>query len=109
MDRILVVATDFPYPPRHGAAVDMWNRILSLKELGFALDLITTVRTHPRREDVEAVQRIVEHLWVLERSRGISAALSLTPFQVRSRKALQDIALTESYEAVLLESEYMAP
>jgi glycosyltransferase involved in cell wall biosynthesis len=55
------------------------------------------------------VQGIVNHMWIMERSRGISAALSLVPFQVRSREALQHIPLTEKYEAVLLKSDYVAP
>src|SRR6266404_2383297 len=109
MDRILVVANDYPYPPHHGAAVDMWNRILSLKRLGFGLDLIATVRSYPKQEYIDAVRAIVEHLWIIERNRGIYAALSLSPFQVRSRRALQNIVLTETYEAVLLQSEYVAP
>ncbi len=109
MDRILVVASDYPYPPHHGSAVDIWNRMLSLKQLGFSLDLIATVRSSPRQEDIDAVRAVVEHLWIVERSRGISSALGLAPFQVRSRKGLQNIALTEAYEAVLLESEYVAP
>jgi polysaccharide biosynthesis protein PslH len=109
MDRILVVASDFPYPPHHGAAVDMWSRILSLKRLGFTLDLIATVRSHPKQEDMDVVRAFVEQLWIVERDRGISAALALTPFQVRSRAALKNVALTEAYDVALLESEYVAP
>jgi len=109
MDRILVVASEYPYPPHHGSAVYTWNLILSLKQLGFALDLIATVRSRPQQEDVDAIQGIVEHMWIMERNRGISAALSLAPFQVRSRKALQHIPLTEAYQAVVLKSDYVAP
>ena len=109
MKRILLVANDFPYPPHHGDAVHTWSLILGLRQLGFALDLIATVRNRPKEDDINAVQRFVERLYIVERSRGFSAALSLTPFQVRSRDALQDVALSQSYEVVLMKSDYVAP
>src|SRR6516162_2120093 len=108
MGRILVVASDYPYPPNHGSAVHTWSLILGLRELGFAVDLIVTVRSRPSREHIDAVQAIVEQMWVIERKRVISAALSLIPFQVRSREALQNVALSTKYEAVLLKSDYVA-
>ena len=109
MGRILIVANDFPFPPHHGAALDMWNRILSLKRLGFRLDLIATVRSEIKRECLDAVGAVVESLQVVRRNRGIASALALAPFQVRSRVALRAVPLVEAYDAVLLESEYVAP
>src|SRR6266446_3212532 len=109
MERILFVANDYPFPPHDGGSVDTWNLILSLKELGFALDLIATVRSRPRQEFIDAMQGIVERLCIIERDRSISSALSLAPFQIRSRKALRNIGLTERYEAVLLKTEFVAP
>lgn len=109
MGRILFVANDYPYPPHHGAAVDTWNLILTMKQLGFGLDLIATVRTRPRQEYVDEVQKTVEHSRIIERDRSIFAALSLSPFQICSRKGLRSVPLTNRYEAVLLKSEYVAP
>jgi polysaccharide biosynthesis protein PslH len=109
MGRILIVANDFPYPPHHGAAVDMWNRILSLKQLGFRLGLVATVREDPKSENIDAVRAVVDDLWVVRRNRSITSALSLVPFQVRSRMALRTVPIMGAYEAVLLESEYVAP
>lgn len=109
MARVLVVAFDFPYPPHHGAAVDMWNRIVSLKRLGFSLDLVATVRKEPKQEHIDAVQAVVERVWIVRRNRRVSSVLSLVPFQVRSRMALQNVPLSGSYEAVVLESEYVSP
>ncbi len=109
MDRILVVASDYPYPPHHGSAVHTWSLLLSLKQLGYALDLIATVRSRPKQEHVDVVKEIVEHMWIIERNRGISAALSSVPFQVRSRKALRHVPLRKPYEAVVLKSDYVAP
>jgi len=107
--RVLVVAFDFPYPPHHGAAVDMWNRIVSLKRLGFSLDLVATVRREPKQEHIDAVQAVVERVWIVRRNRRVSSVLSLVPFQVRSRMALQTVPLSGAYEAVVLESEYVSP
>lgn len=109
MGRILIVANDFPYPPHHGAAVDIWGRILSLKRLGFTLDFIATVKSRPTQADLDAVQAVVSRLWILERDVRLSAALVLDPFQVRSRHALKKITLAEQYDAVLLESEHVGP
>jgi len=55
------------------------------------------------------VRGIVEHLFIIERGRSISAMISLTPFHVRSREGLQSIALSETYAVVLLKSDYVAP
>ena len=50
MKRILVVANDFPYPPDHGAAVDMWDRILTLEEMGYSIDLLASAREMPSKD-----------------------------------------------------------
>jgi glycosyltransferase involved in cell wall biosynthesis len=109
MEPILFVANDYPYPPHHGAAVDTWNLVLGLKQLGFSLDLVATVRNQPKRADIDIVQGIVDQLWIVERNTSVSSVLSLTPFQVCSRRALQSVALKKTYSAVLLKSEYVAP
>jgi len=109
MERILFVANDFPYPPHHGDAVHTWSLIQGLKQLGFALDLIATVKSSPKQEDLNAVRRLVERLFIIERNRSVSAALSLVPFHVRSRDGLRRLALSGTYDVVLLKSDYVAP
>lgn len=108
MDRILFVASEYPYPPHHGSAVHAWSLLQSLKQLGFTVDLIATVRNRPKEEHIDAVRSIVDQLFVVERSRSISAALGLDPFQVRSRRALQSVALSKAYDIVVLKSDYVA-
>lgn len=108
MKSILVVAMDFPYPPGHGSAVDMWARVLVLKEMGYRVDLLATVNEPPGEELIQFVRSQVGNLWILPRRRGLQSALSLLPFQVRSRIDLQTIPLDQYYDAVLLESEYVA-
>jgi glycosyltransferase involved in cell wall biosynthesis len=80
-----------------------------LKQLGFSLDLVATVRRDPKQEHIDAVEAVVERLWIVRRERNITSAFSFVPFQVRSRGALQDVPFTGEYEAVLLESEYVVP
>src|SRR5208283_3255058 len=109
MARILFVANDFPYPPDHGAAVDMWNRISILKRLEFAVDLVATVKSYPTQEHINLMRRYVHDLWIVERNRGLSAVLTLDPFQVRSRSALRNVALKQFYDVVLMQTEYVAP
>jgi glycosyltransferase involved in cell wall biosynthesis len=108
MKRILMVAMDFPYPPGHGAAVDMWSRLLVLRQMGYRVDLLVTVNTIPSQDLMQIVQEHVANLWVVPRRRRLRSFLSFLPFQVRSREDLQNIHLEQTYDAVVLESEYVA-
>ena len=108
MKRILVVANDFPYPPTHGAAIDIWARILILRKMGYSIDLLASVREMPDEDRMQAVREHVRNLWVVPRRCGLRSVLSFVPFQVRSRFDLKNVALREQYDAVLLEAEYVA-
>ncbi len=108
MKRMLMVAMDFPYPPCHGAAVDMWSRLLVLRQMGYRVDLLATVNTLPSRDLMRIVREHVGHLWLVPRGRGVRSFHSFLPFQVCSRKGLQNIHLDETYDAIVLESEYVA-
>lgn len=108
MTDILVVAHFFPYPPRHGSAVDIWGQILSLTALGYTVDLIATDSKAPSEANLAAVQTKVRNVWCLQRERRYRQALTLRPFQVESRRALRAVSLTDEYEWVLLETEYVA-
>ncbi|MHB1938693.1 MAG: glycosyltransferase family 4 protein [Acidobacteriaceae bacterium] len=108
MKSILVVAMDFPYPPGHGSAVDMWTRILVLKEMGYRVDLLASVNEMPGEYLMRTVREYVGDLRIVLRRRGLRSALSFLPFQVRSRIDLQNVQLGQHYDAVVLESEYVA-
>ena len=108
MKSVLVVAMDFPYPPGHGSAVDMWTRILVLKEMGYRVDLLASVNEMPEEALMRTVRETVGSLWVVVRRRGLKSILSVVPFQVRSRIGLQNVQLGQHYDAVVLESEYVA-
>jgi glycosyltransferase involved in cell wall biosynthesis len=108
MKSILVVAMDFPYPPGHGSAVDMWTRMLVLKEMGYRVDLLATVKEMPNESLLRTVREHVGNLWIVLRRRTLGSALSSLPFQVRSRMGLQNVRLEQQYGAIVLESEYVA-
>lgn len=108
MKSILLVAMDFPYPPGHGAAVDIWTRLLVLKEMGYRVDLLATVNEMPSPDLMRTVQEHVGELWIVRRRRALRSLLSFLPFQVTSRMDLRTIQLDQPYRAIVLESEYVA-
>lgn len=109
MKRLLVVANDFPFPPTHGAAVDMWNRILILREMNYIVDLLVSVKETPSEERIQSVKNHVDNLWLVPRQGDLKAALSLIPFQVCSRMSLKDIQLDQQFDGIILEADYVAP
>lgn len=109
MKKILVVANDFPYPPAHGAAVDMWTRILILRKMGYSIDLLATVNEIPDENRMRVAKEHADQVWVVRRQRGMRSLLSLLPFQVRSRSELQRVRVGERYDGIVLEADYVAP
>jgi glycosyltransferase involved in cell wall biosynthesis len=108
MERLLIVAPDFPFPPNYGGRVDMWCRIQLLHRMGIPVDLIASVKEIPSEQQVQEVQRYVSSLTLVEREMAPVKLLSFEPFSVRSRYNLRNIPLSESYSAVILESEHVA-
>jgi polysaccharide biosynthesis protein PslH len=108
LERILLVANDFPYPPTHGAAIDMWWRIQTLKKLGYRVDVVATVKAMPPEEDIQALKAEVDQLFIVQRQRGFKSAAGVLPFQVQSRSALRTVALSNEYRAVVMEAEHVA-
>jgi glycosyltransferase involved in cell wall biosynthesis len=53
------------------------------------------------------MQTLVDKLWVVPRSRNPSALLSLKPFHYETRSGVKTVALSDDYDAVLLESEFV--
>lgn len=108
MKNILIVANDFPYPPTHGAAVDMWNRILILQKMGYSVDLLATVNDLPDDDRMRIAKEHADNVWVVARHRGVRSLLSFLPFQVHSRNNLRHIQVGKRYDAVILEADYVA-
>ena len=52
--KVLLVASDFVYPPNHGDRVDIWNRILCLNKMGFKIDLVCTIKEKVPKEGAKS-------------------------------------------------------
>lgn len=107
MKRILVVSFILPFPPNSGGGRDIYERIKSLRQSGYTVDLIATPREIPDSKDVDSMQTLVDKLWVVPRTRNPSALLSLKPFHYETRSGVKTVALSDDYDAVLLESEFV--
>lgn len=83
--KILIIANDFPYPPNHGARVDLFEKIVALKNLEFEITLIATYRDKIATQDLDFMRQIVTHLFLLKRQTGITRLFSFKPYQVTSR------------------------
>lgn len=101
--RILVVAPDFPYPPNHGGRVDVWKRILALKDLGYKIDLLVTIKEPPSKEDIDIVKNTVDNIIIVNRHKMTKGLFSLRPHQVENRSAFISAKLPNSYDYALLE------
>ena len=109
MERILVVANDFPYPMNNPVSLDTWGRIQALKRLGFVVDMVATPWTTPSAEDIRMARQEVDQLLIVDRQRDWKAALSWQPYQLQSRAGLRTADLSGEYAAVVLEAEKVAP
>lgn len=107
MISVLVVAQYFPYPPQHGAAVDIWGQIQTLRSLGCLVDLVATDLVAPTPEDLTAVRTKVDQFWFVQRTPGMRSALGIQPYQVLTRAGLDTVPLQREYDVVLLQSEYV--
>jgi len=107
--RILIVSPDFPFPPNHGARLDIWGRIRFLYELGFTVDLIATVKTMPPDEDIQVVKTYVDRVIICKRAMRILEGFLLPPMQILSRNNLLHIKLKDKYDFVILETQHVFP
>lgn len=75
--RLVVVTTEFPFPPNHGGRADVWRRLLLLKRLGCEIMLVCWYDDQPEiwptTEHLSKVRAEVSELKVLPNRRGIRA------------------------------------
>lgn len=106
---ILIVAPDFPFPPNHGGRADVWKRLLLLRDQGHVIDLLCTAEQgRVPSADLSSVGEVVRSMFFSPRDYGWRCLLSLKPFQVASRAGLRDFEPSAHYDAVLLETEFVA-
>ena len=80
-----------------------------MSELGLEIDLIATVKRPPLESERKVVQSYVNRLHVVPRAPMHSGLWRPSPMQVTSRSPLRRVRLDGEYDAVLLESEFVAP
>jgi glycosyltransferase involved in cell wall biosynthesis len=104
--KLLYVCAEFPYPPRSGGLLDMWNRIQSLHSLGVTLDVIVTAKVKPSDSDRDEVEKLVRRLFICKRKSGRCGVFSMRPGHVAIRTDLLRVKLEDQYDAVLMHTEF---
>ena len=106
--KALVVTGEFPYPPDHGARVDIWRRVQVLVGLGFAVELLATAFRPPEPAELAAVRGVVDDVILVARRHNLTGVFSRVPVQVSTRGGLRQVRLNASYDLVVLETEAVA-
>ncbi len=104
---ILLVTGFFPYPPTHGGMVDVWNRVLGLKKLGYQLDILYTSKNDPEKAHLTKGKEYFENIYAVSRKNKIWHLCKRKPLQVTSRKGLKEIKIHQHYTCILLEGDYV--
>ncbi|PJW16165.1 glycosyltransferase family 4 protein [Geobacillus sp. WSUCF-018B] len=105
--KILIVASDFPYPPNHGGRKDVWDKIVLLHKLDFNIDLLVTIKSQPSPQNLKEVKNYVDNIFLVERTYNLFDFISILPFQLKSRKKLKYCSLKTYYKYVILEGDYV--
>ena len=106
---ILLVASDFVYPPNHGDRVDIWNRILCLNKMGFKIDLVCTIKDEIPNEYLNIVNKYVDKVILVNRKNKLIDMLRKKPLQLRSREGLKGVQFNKFYDYVILQGSYVLP
>jgi len=109
--KILLVSPDFPYPANYGGRVDVYSRLNTLKKLDYIVDLVytsTDIFDDLRIEDKLHIQTLVRNVYFAHKCLKLNQILSGIPFQVKSRSSLSNIILSEEYDILILEGEYVS-
>lgn len=106
--KILVVSGFFPFPTFHGGTFDIWERIKGLKKLGHEIDLLYTDKNTINKDDLNYVKSYVKDVYEINRTNNVLQLFNINPLQVISRKGLKKVTLQKKYDAVILETEYVA-
>lgn len=107
--RIAVVSGFVPYPANFGGALDVWERIKGLTALGHEVDLIATDKNNPTKEQIEEIELYAKNFYFTRRKNEIKQLFAKLPLQFLSRKDLASIKINQSYDLVILESEFCWP
>ena len=90
-NKLTVIAAEFPYPPLHGAKVDVWRRLCALHRVGAKIQLVCWVHQQPDDAALAQVRTVVNDVIILLYPSGIVGRLlqlillSWYPLQLTSR------------------------
>ncbi|MEG0916419.1 MAG: glycosyltransferase [Myroides sp.] len=104
--KIAVVSGFIPSPPIFGGAIDVWERIKGLTSLGHEVDLVVTEKVNPTQKQIEEIAKHTRHFFFTRRKNQIHQLFSELPLQFLSRKGLASIDINQTYDLVILESEF---
>lgn len=107
--KVLLVASDFVYPPNHGDRVDIWNRILCLNKMGFKIDLVCTIKEKVPSKYLDIVNEYVDKIILVNRKNKLIDMLSKEPLQLKSRDELKKVQFNRFYDYVILQGSYVLP
>lgn len=108
---ILIVAQDFPYPANHGGRVDVLNRIISLKSIGFKVYLIVTVKNDITEDCIIHMKKYCQEIFILKRRSNILLLFSMMPYQIKSRQFDFDLLFNKinniNFYSIIIEGHYV--
>jgi len=108
MKRALILAHDFPYPPNHGGRYDMFFRLKALKELGFKVSLIATVKEEPDPASIAKLSEICDEISIIKRQNSLLTLISPLPHQTLSRSVKGKLPLKhKNFDLILLEDLFV--
>ena len=107
--KVLLVTSDFVYPPNHGDRVDIWNRVLCLNKMGFKIDLVCTIKEKVSNRYLDIVNKYVNKIILVNRKNKLIDMLCKEPLQLKSREKLKEISLDQFYDYVILQGSYVLP
>jgi hypothetical protein len=81
-----VVSFDVPFPPNYGGVIDVYYKLVALRESGVKIYLHAFVYG---RQPSPQLEQICEKVYYYQRQTGIKANLSLDPYTVRSRRSVE--------------------
>ena len=91
-----IISFDVPYPANYGGVIDVYYKLVALKKVGIHIHLHCY---EYGREHAEELEALCGKVYYYPRKSGLLAAVSITPYIVKSRqsKALLENLLKDDY------------
>jgi len=81
-----VVSFDVPFPPNYGGVIDVYYKLVALRDAGVKIYLHAFVYGS---QPAPQLEELCEKVYYYQRQTGIQANLSLDPYTVRSRQSVE--------------------